>query len=473
MRYDVHDFGAVGNGGSYDTAAIQDAIDACSENGGGTVELRNGTYLVGTLFLKSNVDLHIASTATLLGATDLSKYSADKQMPYQKISPSLIYASGCHDIAITGSGMINFQGEHFANEIDDVRPSGIRFRDCEGITIEGVLLRNAGAFMIHPIHCSGIRVNGIRIDNMAQPNGDGIDLDGCQDVFISNCHIVSSDDSIALKTIEHGQPCCDVVVTNCILSSLCAAIRVGPDAVEDIMRLTVSNCIIRDTRLNGIKIQESFGAVMRDMTFSNIVMDNVGGPISIRLAGWKLGDTNEWALFDDSDWENGELRNVLFDNIRATGMNTEWKLGISITGTSKTRPKMISFSNIDITFPGGGTLEEGERRNVPDMERVYPECMIFGVLPAYGLYAHHADYITLSNVLFTTYSDEHRPSIVCDDVSNFDIMGFKAQGHRHAPLIRLENSHDAHISHFRAIGESASLVKVEGPQSQDISVVEE
>ena len=177
----------------------------------------------------------------------------------------------------------------------------------------GFLAKDAASFAIHPIRCRQMRVEGVRIHNRVQPNNDGIDVDGCQDVFISNCNISSIDDSIALKAMEPNAPCQDVVITNCILSSDCAAIRVGPDAVSNIERVTASNCVIRNTGMNGIKIQSSFGVDMRDMTFSNMVMDRVTGPISLRLSGWKMGADNIWAVFDDSHWQKGQLRNILFE----------------------------------------------------------------------------------------------------------------------------------------------------------------
>lgn len=470
MNYNVRDFGAIGDRKADDTHAIQKAIDFCSENGGGMVVLHNGAFLSGTIHLKSHVELHLTSTATLLGVSDLSRYHVDHKVPFAALDRAFIYAIGCEDIAITGQGTVDGQGAAFKAGANDKRPVGVRFRDCHKIRLEGVLFKDAASFMIHPIHCSQIRIEGIRIHSMVQPNNDGIDLDGCQDVFISNCNITSTDDSIALKVIEKGQPCRDIVITNCILSSLCAAIRIGPDAVENIERVTVTNCVMRDTELNGIKIQESMGAVMRDMLFSNIVMDNVAGPISIRLSGWKLGDTNEWAVLDDSNWEKGELKNIQFENIRGRAMAKGPKLGVSITGCPNARPQSIMFSNIDITFPGGGTSEEGARREVPDLERAYPECFIFGVLPAYGLYVHHADGITLNNVRFSTASEEHRPAFVCDDVSDLELNGFKAEGHAGESLIRLQNTRDVHITNSRVKGEGGSFLRVEGARSAEIVV---
>ena len=264
-------------------------------------------------------------------------------------------------------------------------------------------------------------------------------------------------------------PCRDVVITNCILSSDCAAIRVGPDAVENIERVCVSNCVIRDTRLNGIKIQMAFGVVMRDMVFSNMVMDNVTGPISLRLAGWKMGAGNIWAVFDDSHWEKGELRNILFENIRARVPADQIKSCISITGTPKTRPREITFSNLDITFAGGGTAQEAARRDVPDLEREYPECFIFGVLPAYGLYVHHAQGITLNNVRFHLENEDLRSAIVCDDVQDLTLTGFQADGHPNAEsLIRLQNTQAALLTATRVLHPLGTFLRVEGAGSKRI-----
>jgi hypothetical protein len=337
------------------------------------------------------------------------------------------------------------------------------------VRLEGILVKDAASFGVHPIHCRQVRIEGLRIDSRVQPNSDGIDIDGCQDVFISNCNIHSGDDSIALKTIERGAPCRDVVITNCILSSDCAAIRVGPDALENIERVCASNCVIRDTHLNGIKIQMSFGAVMRDMVFSNMVMDNVTGPISIRLAGWKMGAGNIWAVFDDSNWEKGQLRNILFENIRARVPADRIKSCISITGTPRTKPRGITFSNLDITFPGGGTAQEAARRQVPDLERDYPECFIFGILPAYGLYAHHAQGLTLNNVRFRLEAEDLRPAIVCDDVQDLELAGFKADGHpKSESLLRFQETEAALLTGIRVLDPLGTFLRVEGDRSRHI-----
>ncbi len=463
LRFDVRAYGAVGDGQTDETGAIQLAIDTCAQQGGGVVVLDRGTFLTGTLELRSHVELHLTSTAVLLGATDLAHYRADPQVVYKQLRHALLFAAGCQHVAITGQGTIDGQGKAFPNGATDPRPVLVRLRDCQNVRLEGVLIKDGASFAVHPIHCRQVRIEGLRIDSRVQPNSDGLDIDGCQDVYIANCNIHSGDDCIALKTIEPGAPCRDVVITNCILSSDCAAIRVGPDAVENIERVCASNCIIRDTRLNGIKIQAAFGVAMRDMVFSNMVMDNVTGPISLRLAGWQLGAGNVWAVFDDSKWEQGELCNILFENIRARVPADSIKSCISITGTPRTKPREIAFSSVDITFPGGGTAQEGARRDVPDLERDYPECYIFGVLPAYGLYVHHAQGITLNQVRFQLESADLRPAIVCDDVQRLMITGLQADGHPDAEsLIRLEDAQAVLVTAARVLDPLGAFLRVEG-----------
>jgi hypothetical protein len=468
-RFGVRAFGAVGDGKTNDTLAIQKAIDMCGKEGGGMVIVHNGAFLVGSLILRSHVELHLTSTGALLGSPDLSQYHADEKNVYKTLRHSLIFAEGCQNVAITGEGVIDGRGKAFPAGAQDLRPVLIRFRDCSNVRLAGFLAKDAASFCIHPIRCKQMRVEGLRIVNRVQPNNDGIDVDGCQDVFISNCNISSIDDSIALKAMEPNAPCQDVVITNCILSSDCAAIRVGPDAVSNIQRVTATNCVIRDTGLNGIKLQSAFGIEMRDMTFSNIVMDRVTGPISLRLSGWKLGADNIWAVFDDSQWRKGHLRNILFDNIRARAATDGVKSGISITGAPGVEPDQITFSNIDITFPGGGTVAEGARRSVPDLERVYPEIGIFGVLPSYGFYAHHVRGLTFNNVQFHLDADDFRPAIVCDDVQNFHVTGLQLAGRPQAEsLLRFQNTQSALITGVKLVDPVAAFLCVEGDSSRHI-----
>ena len=469
--YNVREFGAIGDGTAIDTSAIQQAIDIAAADGGGVVMLHNGCFLSGGLMLKSHVELHLSPTATLQASNDMSLYQCDTLMPYASLNRALLYAANCDAVAITGQGIITGNAAPMraalearlkdawwgAAEAAD-RATLIRLRNCTNVRIQDVQLKDALSFHCHPIACRNLRIEGIRINGLLMPNNDGIDIDGCEDVFISNCHITCSDDGIALKAMEAGRPTRNVVVTNCVIRSHCAGVRIGPDAIEDIERVAVSNCIIHDTGLTGIKIQQSFGRAMRNMVFSNIVMDRVNGPISIRLAGWKAG-SNTWAKFDDSHWEAGQISDIRFDNIRANAVKDPGgKPGISITGAGRARPANIFFSNMDICFPGGGTAEDAARV-VPELERDYPEIHMFGILPAYGMYVRHVDGLSLRNLRFTTASDDLRPALVCDDVNGLEANGLVAQGHpQAASVIRLRNTQEVWLTASRATGKAPSFV---------------
>ncbi len=467
--YDVKKMGAAADGKTDDGPVIQKAIDLCSSNGGGMVYLGKGTFLAGGIVLKDYVELHVSASAILLGAPEMKKFNEDHKFNHGAPVRSFIHADGAQRIAITGTGKINGNGHLFESGGSyEVRPFLIQLRGCTDVRIENILLENSAVWACWLLQCTRVRVTGIRIENPISPNRDGVDIDGCKDVIISDCNINTEDDSIAFKVSQKGFPCKDIVITNCILSSRCAAIRFGPDAIDNIENVTISNCVIRNTRLNGIKIQEAMGGVMRNITFSNIVMDNVRGPISIRVAGWKL-NSNEPAPFEinDDNWENGKLQNILFDNIQAT--TPKDNICISITGTTKTRPEKITFSNIDFTFTGGGTAEQGARREVPDLDRHYPEMYIFGELPAYAFYMHHASGIVMNNVQLRLEADDLRPAIVCDDVDDLELQACKIAGSKRGEsVIRLQNTKNVFINASRVTNATGTFVRVEGKESAEI-----
>lgn len=488
--YDVRQYGAKGDGKNYDGDAIQQAIDACSRNGGGRVLLHDGLFVSGGIVLRDNVDFHLSASAELIAHNDVTRLNHDDKFKFKNTICSFIYADGARNIAITGAGKINGNGTAFGWEVYSERPQLILLRSCQDVRIRDVFITNSGMFNLWMIQCDRVKIDGIRILSLQTPNNDGIGIDGSSNVTIANCNLNTLDDCIAFKNSDIRFSVRNVVITNCILSSRCAAIRLGPDASSDIENVAVSNCVITNTGLNGIKIQEPLGATMRNLVFSNIVMDNVKGPISIRLSGWDMGPyTGLWTSFSDSNWRAGKLEHVLFENIRATvpraiepvpelaavpegWLNlTNLNSGIHITGTAHTRPRHITFSNIDISFAGGGTAEQAARRQVPDLEQDYPEMYMFGELPAYGLYMHHVSGVILNNVRFTLDSADLRPAIVCSDVDDLEINGFSAMGDQLAEsLIRLENSKNIYLFDSRPLNKVNTFVRIEGADSENIHI---
>ena len=165
LHFEVRAFGATGDGQANDTGPIQRAIDACAQQSGGVVILDRGTFLTGTLVLRSHVELHLTSTAVLQGVSDLAQYREDPKVVYRLLNQSLLFAEDCQNVAITGPGTIDGQGKAFRNRDKDPQPVLIRLRDCRNVRLDGLLVKNAASFGIHPIHCRRVRIEGLQIDS--------------------------------------------------------------------------------------------------------------------------------------------------------------------------------------------------------------------------------------------------------------------------------------------------------------------
>ncbi|MHB0958041.1 MAG: glycoside hydrolase family 28 protein [Pirellulaceae bacterium] len=494
--FDIRAFGAVGDGMHLDTQAIQAAIDKCSAQGGGTVFVPPGNYLTGTLFLKSNVNMHLASTATILGSTDLTHYATDIEpcgfVTAAHINKCLLYAADAENISLSGSGVIDGQGGSFASVAPDgsagERPMLMRLARCRRLSLEGLTLQNAAAWCAHFLRCADVRVHRITIMNRAKYNNDGIDLMGTRNVTISDCLLFCEDDAICLQDMFDDAPVRNIVITNCVMSTRWAAVRTGGAHRGGIRDVTVSNCVIHDTWGCGIKLQISGNATMENMTFSNIVMRNVSSPISLRFGNHHYNNEQR-----DEKFPVGGLKNILFNNIRAIVADEatlragiagyyppevaakphpgEERQCISICGIPGHPVEGVTLSNIHVTYPGGGTSADAARRELPELEDQYPEYFMFGVLPAYGLYARHARGLTLSNVRFDLASADARPALMCDDVADLDVSGLQAAGGREGePLIRLYATHDAFIHGSRPLGEIDTFVRIEGEACRDITL---
>ncbi|MFB3828683.1 MAG: glycoside hydrolase family 28 protein, partial [Bryobacteraceae bacterium] len=198
----VRDHGAAGDGNRLDTMALQAAIDACARAGGGAVLLPPGRYLSGTLFLKSHVTLWLDPGATLLGSKDLNHYPVTVQKPRSYTDnytdKSLIYAEDCENIGIAGRGTIDGQGAAFKGPYK-VRPYMIRVINCRDVAIDGVAIKDSPMWVQHYLGCEGVAIRGITVRSRVNRNNDGIDIDACSRVRISDCDIWSGDDAIVLK----------------------------------------------------------------------------------------------------------------------------------------------------------------------------------------------------------------------------------------------------------------------------------
>jgi len=460
--FDIRRFGALGDGAHPDTRSIQSAIDACAKSGG-TVLVPSGTWLSGTLVLKSNVTLQFEAGAILRASRDLQDYPphvpALRSYTDTYTDKSLIYAEDAENIAICGRGTLDGQGAAFSGPYK-VRPYMLRFVACRNVSVEGVTLRDSPMWVQHYLACEHVRIHGITVHSRVNQNNDGIDIDACSGVTISDCDIWCGDDAIVLKaTLD--RPCRDVVVTNCVLSTLCNALKLGTESNGGFRNIAISNCTVYDTRLAGIAVEMVDGGLLDRVTISNIVMNNVGAPIFIRL-----GDRARPFIEGGSRPPAGALRNVSISHVQADGAGAT---GCAIAGLPGHAIENVTLDDIRLVFAGGGKPGAAP---VPERPEAYPEYSMFGPLPAYGFYCRHVRNLRLRDVRTTVTQSDERPALACDDVETADLAGCDfAAGSRTASAIRLANARDVLANGCRAAGSGAAWMTVEGARTRNIHLL--
>lgn len=402
------------------TSDIQRAIDSLGEEGG-ILFFPGGTYVTGTFFLRSNVTLYLDCGAEIAGSGNLEDYREDHEGAIEApgFSHCLIYAEHAENIEIMGNGTIDGYGAaHSAHK--GGRPMLMRFVDCMNVRFEKVHLRNAGSWGVHMVECSDIHIHQVDLDSRVQPNNDGFDFDSCRNIFISNSKIFSSDDSICLKSTKRtmGE---NLVVTNCVLSSHTAVFKIGSSSLSGFKNVTIQNCVIRDCPMGTFKIMSVDGGLVENINISNIVMDQVGSPLFIRVGKRNLKFEAPAEMdYDTAGQVNedapGQIRNVMLSNIQANVTVTDKsRTPIMIAGLKDSKIENVRITNIRVSFFGGGTVEDREIV-VPEDEYRYPEQWFFGVLPAYAVYARHVNGLRIEGAEFTLTGREEREAYYIEDV---------------------------------------------------------
>lgn len=490
--FDVRAMGAAGDGKAKDTAAIQRAIDACAQSGGGIVYVAPGTYLSGTLVLKSNVDFHLESGATILGSKDLADYTplANESGPKLKGDANakhLIFARDAENVSITGNGHINGQGPSFWvpsgrktpppedgwkdvatydwKPLDRASPM-VEIFNCKNVRVEDVTFENASGWTFRPIECDTVVIRGLKIRNpVIGPNTDGIDLTCCRNVSISDCDIATGDDAICLKSENpYGVMGLsrNITINNCVLTCCCNGLKFGTATHGGYENITFSNCVIQndDVPLNarviaGIAIETVDGGWVDGVVISNVSMQRVRTPIFIRLGARHKHENPTY------------LRGVMIDNVRATGAI----LTSSITGIPGSDVQNVSLSNIRIE-----TLEGGKRewigRPVPEQIQSYPEARMFGRLPSYGFYCRHVSGLQMDNVEIISAVPDERPAMHFEDVKGLRMAKIASSAPAsEQPVMRLVDVRDAVITNCVAPANSHTGVEIGGASSAQVRLI--
>lgn len=381
-HYNITAYGAVKNTGKTCTKAVQTAVDACNVNGGGDVIIPTGTFIIGTVHLKSNVHLYLQSGAVLLGSKNLLDYEAyAPEKPYPPIHKGMLFTEDAENISITGEGQIDGSGDSFletnqAKKLDTATTrytrqknnfrhveSGIGdgplvpkdrpyqmfvFSNCRRITIKDIFIKSAPFWCMHFADCDAVHVSGIRLwNNLLAPNADGIDITSCTNVVIDGCDIRAGDDALAIvgydhhfeipgfKHLKHLSE--NIIISNCNLQSYSSGIRIGFLDQNTVQNIRVNNVnITNSTRGIGIFLRDE--GSLKNITFSNMYIET-----KLRTGDW-WGNGEPIHISAIRGKENiqlGQIENVQFNNIICKG-----EAGMLIYGTPESKIRNVSFKNI-------------------------------------------------------------------------------------------------------------------------------
>lgn len=424
--FNILDYGAIGDGQKLNTEVIQKAIDECTVLGGKVV-IPPGKFLTGSLILKSNVTIELLKGSVVLGSTNLKDYEEHipKFESYNDIflKHSLFYSEGQNNISIIGEGTIDGQGKSFVRTTSEKpqrymnRPFVIRFVECKDVLIEGIEMRNSAMWMQQYLACEFLTIKGIKVYNHANYNNDMMDIDGCKNVFISDCYGDTDDDGITLKSTSN-RISENVVITNCVVSSHCNAIKLGTESIGGFKNITISNIVVKpsesktkiygyDKGISGITLGMVDGGILNGVVISNIRIDGAQVPIFLRLGN--RGRTIREGIEKPN---TGTFRNVSISDIVATNTGD---FGCSITGIPNHPIENVSFSNISINFNGG--INQPIGMDVPELEDHYPESTMFEILPSYGFFIRHAEGLSLNNIRLALDQSDNRYALIMEDIN--------------------------------------------------------
>jgi len=497
FSFNVKNYGAVGDGKNLESTSINKAIEAAVASGGGTIYFPAGNYLSLSIRLKSNICLYFDEGAKLIAATPSKEFGwYDEPEPnfwgdsmrYQDFGHShwhnsLIWGENLENISIIGSGLID--GTNILRGGGDKRRNmsgvdsskrktinmvgqankAIALKNCHNVIIRDISILKGGHFAILATGVDNLTLDNIKIDT----NRDGIDIDCCNNVRVSNCSINAPwDDGLCLKasySLGYVRHCENITITNCYLSGfdrgtllnatfqkkddninvpdkggVFGRIKLGTESNGDFRNITISNCVFENSR--GLALESMDGSNLEDITITNITMrDVISSPIFLRLGSRMRGPVNA---------QIGHIRRISISNIVAYKADSSYCSLIS--GVPGHEIEDIKLDNIRIWYLGGGSKKQANIE-VPEEEKAYPDPQMFGILPAYGFYIRHAKNIQMSDIEIHYLKEDQRPAFVLDDVKSFDILNLRAQHAPGIPLFMLKKTEDFNIRMSPAVSD--------------------
>jgi polygalacturonase len=474
---DVRAFGAKGDGDTVDTPAINRAIEAIAASGGGRLYFPAGTYLCYTIRLKSKVDLYLEQGAMILAASSGAGGQYDAAEPnqwdhYQDYGHShwhnsLIWGEDIHDFSILGPGLIWGKGlskgtrEQPRAEDPGVGNKAISLKNCHSVILRDFSILHGGHFGILATGVDNLTIDNLKIDT----NRDGMDIDCCSNVRVSNCSVNSPwDDGICLKSsfgLGYARATENVTITNCFVSGSYmegtlldgtrkpfpegssvprnGRIKFGTESNGGFKRITVSNCVCDGC--HGIALEAVDGALLEDVTIDNISMrDIVDGPIFMRLGDRMRGPEGVPV---------GALRRVIISNIACS--NAHSNISSLFSGLAGHPIEDVKLSNILIEHRGGGTAEQAKLQPTEEERDRYPEPRRFGDTPSHGFFIRHVKGIEMNDVKILVQQPDARPAFVLDDVHSADLFRVKTPQTSNVPTFVLKNVEDFKIGQVNSM----------------------
>ncbi len=491
--FNVKDYGVVDDGKTTNTDGIQKAIDAAEKNGGGVVYFPPGDYLTGSIFLKDNVTLYLEAGSVIWASIKKEDYiGVGEDAKYY----ALIYTKDADNVAIRGRGIIDGQGYSFYEKKFIEWKKGqwswafteagkrkmwwpkknmwryaslISFRGCKNILLEDITIQYTPRFAVTPIDCDGITVRGISIIQGGyeehRNNTDGIALDGCSNVRISDSYFDCGDDCISFKSNSPERKVCrDITVSNCVLKSTSTAIKIGTGSYGEFHNIVITNCTFKDASC-GIGIWMLDGGLIDGLLINNISMDLTerqyfaAQPIFIFLYKRKLyySENPVWSkgLSKPEDIPFGTIRNVTISNMTAEGDG-----GIFVSGAKEKYIENLTLDNVKILMRG--KIDDKPWHEDPP----YPFYIWGWVSAPYDIFIRYVDGLTLRNVEIIWNTPENPrwgSALRCWHVNNLEIDNFvgRQSAGSGAPAIWLKDVKEAFIHNCRAVHGTGTFLKLD------------
>ncbi len=471
--FDIVSYGAISDGETVSTEAIQKAIDAANKSGGGRVIIPEGNFVTGSIILKSNVELYLSEGATLYGSIDPRSYRKI-EVEGMPVSPktddnsklAIILSHDAHNISVTGKGTIDGRGGELVKVMDSLHKAGIyeikeydfankrireterpkilMFMESDHVTVSGITIKNSAVWVQTYELCTHVRIDGITVESRAFWNNDGMDISDCRNVQITNCNVNAADDGICLKSYYPGYCNDSIYIANCNIRTSASAIKFGTASIGGFKNVIIENIKVFDTFRSMIAIESVDGGDIENVHVSNMEGKNTGNAIFIRL-GHRSGE------------KPGTVKNITIKDLKCEvpfgrpdegyAFEGPWPRGAHnrhpapIAGIPNHYIENVTLENIEITYPGKSSkdiayIDLNKLDDVPEKISSYPEYSAFGELPSWGFYVRHVKGLSMKNITLKLEDKDFRPPFVFDDVYNLKLSGINAPQDNNAIVTR-------------------------------------